>query len=380
MKWLVCPRCSSRFSGQSPRWRCDCGHYLLLESDSLFRLEGLDIKKLGVWRYRESLGVDEATVPVTLGEGSTPLIPVNWEGREVLVKLDYLCPTGSYKDRGSTVMLSKLKAWGLSQIVEDSSGNAGASVAAYAAVAGIQADIYIPESTSSGKALQITLYGAHLVRVPGSREDTSKAAWEAAKLTFYASHNWSPYFLAGMKTTAYEICEQLDWESPDWVVAPVGGGSLLLGLFLGFKDLHQAGIISRIPQLAAIQSDRCAPIVAAWKDGLDEVSPAIPREMVAEGIAVTRPVRGREVLEAIRASDGRAAVVSDEEIWAALEKLGRLGLYVEPTSAVVMAALSNLGRQEVICRDQRVVLVLTGSGLKATDRIEAQWARGLSKG
>jgi threonine synthase len=183
-----------------------------------------------------------------------------------------------------------------------------------------------------------------------------------------------------MKTTAYEICEQLGWECPDWVVAPVGGGSLLLGLFLGFRDLHRAEIISRIPKLAAIQSDRCAPIVAAWKDGEGEASPAIPRGTVAEGIAVTRPVRGREVLAAIRASDGRAAVVGDEEIWAALGKLGRLGLFVEPTSAVVMAALSNLGRQEVIRRDQRVVLVLTGSGLKATDRIEVQWARGLSKG
>src|SRR5262245_15012208 len=220
---LICNGCSQSWPDREPRWRCDsCGQSLRYQSDAIFSPADLGRRPATLWRYREALGLEDPANCVTLGEGFTPLVPFQLGAQGVLLKLDFLCPTGSYKDRGSTVMLSKLKEWGVDEIVEDSSGNAGASVAAYGAAAGVRTHIYVPASTSAGKAAQISMYGADLVRVPGSREDTAQAAWDAAGRKFYGSHNWSPHFLLGMKTLAYEIAEQLEWKAPDWVVAPAG--------------------------------------------------------------------------------------------------------------------------------------------------------------
>jgi threonine synthase len=302
----------------------------------------------------------------------TPLIPASVAGRDALLKLDFVMPTGSYKDRGTTVMLSKLREWGVTSVVEDSSGNAGASVAAYAAAAGMAASIFIPETTSVGKAAQISMYGARLVRVPGSREDTTRAAVaeaESAPGCFYASHNWNPYFISGLKTLGFEIAEQLLWQAPDWVITPLGGGSLLLGLYYGFKEMVEAGIVGRIPRLAAVQSEHCAPVYHAWRAGLDEVPAVVKGETVAEGITIAQPVKGRDILQAIRGSNGVVVTVSDDSIWQAVEELGRCGAYAEPTGAVSAAALPQLMESGVIAADRRAVLVLTGSGLKATDRV-----------
>jgi threonine synthase len=342
----------------------------------MFQPADLKRRSASLWRYREALGIDLETQPVTLGEGGTPLSPATIHGKAVWLKQDHLCPTGSYKDRGSTVMLTQLKRWGIGQIVEDSSGNAGASVAAYSAVAGIAADIYIPETTSAGKAAQIGMYGARLVKVPGSREDTARAAWDAGSASFYASHNWSPYFLAGMKTAAYEMAEQLDWSAPDWIVTPVGGGGLLVGLYLGFRDLLESGITTRMPRIAAIQAAACAPIYRAWRSGATTVEPVVKGTTAAEGISVAQPVRGPHILEAVRKSDGVVRTVDDEEVWRSLQILGRAGVYVEPTSATVAAALPGLCTEGLIAPDDCVVLYLTGSGLKATDKIVAHFQDG----
>src|SRR5581483_7492029 len=311
---------------------------------------------------------------VTLGEGFTPLVPFRLGEQSVLLKLDFLCPTGSYKDRGSTVMVSKLKEWGVTEIVEDSSGNAGASVAAYGAAAGVRTHIYVPASTSAGKAAQISMYGADLVRVSGSREDTAAAAWDAAGRSFYGSHNWSPHFLLGMKTLAYEIAEQLDWQAPDWVVAPAGNGGLFAGLYLGFRDLFDGGIVARMPRLAAIQAARCDPILRAWNAGLDEVPGIAKQDTAAEGISVAKPARGREVLRAVRESNGLVRTVDEESLWRMLSILGAGGVYVEPTSAVAPAAAAALAREGVIQPADRVVVTLTAFGLKATDKIVAHQA------
>ena len=371
---LVCARCSGGYPTSEPRWRCVCGGYLRLKQDgAAFPARDLGRRPATVWRYREALGIEDERNIVTMGEGFTPLVGFETagaaEGCRLLLKLDYLCPTGSYKDRGSTVMISKLKEWGVTAIIEDSSGNAGASLAAYAAAAGIRADIYVPASISPGKAAQIVIHGANLVQVPGSREATAAAALKAADKTFYASHNWIPYFAVGLKTAAYEIAEQLDWEAPDWVVAPVGGGSLLIGLYLGFQHLWQSGVISRIPRLAGVQASGCAPVYNAWRAGRAEVLPVEKGDTVAEGICIANPVRGNDVLEAIRGSQGVMCTVTDEAIWQAVETLGRRGIYVEPTGAVSASAIDALCRQDVIRPGARVVAVLTGSGLKATDKI-----------
>lgn len=346
----------------------------MLESPRMFRSEESPNRSGGLWRYREALGIDDPKNVVTLGEGSTPLLKARIDDCPVLLKLDYLCPTGSYKDRGSAVMLSKLKEWGVEEIIEDSSGNAGASIAAYAALAGIRASIYIPESTSVGKAAQITSYGAALIKIPGTREDTGRAAWDAAGRVFYASHNWSPYFLAGMKTAAYEIAEQCSWEPPEWVVTPAGGGGLLVGLYLGFVELLKAGLIPALPRLAAVQSAGCDPIYRAWYAGRTDVSESTKSPTAAEGISVAKPVRGKAILQAIRDSGGVVATVTDEAIWTTVEKLGRQGIYVEPTAAAAPAALRALRAEGVIGPDQRVAIMLTGSGLKATDKMVEHFA------
>lgn len=341
----------------------------MLQPPGMFRREDLSTRAPGLWRYREALGIEHPGNIVSLGEGSTPLVSARLDGFPVELKLDYLCPTGSYKDRGSSVMLSKLKEWGVGEIIEDSSGNAGASIAAYAALAGIRANIYVPESTSVGKAAQIQSYGASLIKVKGSREDTARAAWDAADRVFYASHNWSPYFLAGMKTAAYELAEQCLWEPPGWVLTPAGGGGLLVGLYLGFLDLLNAGLIAWIPRLAAVQSAGCDPIYRAWEAGAMEISEAVKKPTAAEGISVAKPVRDKAILQAIRDSGGLATTVTDEAVWSTLEKLGRQGIYVEPTAAAAPAALAPLRASGVIGATERVAIILTGSGLKATDKI-----------
>lgn len=366
---LVCSNCQAIHSASQPRWRCSCGGYLNFTPDAMFRPEDLGQRPASLWRYREPLGIAADDNIVTLGEGFTPLVSDQLGLQPVLLKLDHLCPTGSFKDRGSTVMVSKLKEWGIAELLEDSSGNAGASVAAYAARAGIKAHIYIPGYTSAGKAAQIGMYGADLVKVPGTREDTAQAAWDAAEEMFYASHNWSPYFINGLKTLAYEIAEQLNWQAPDWVVTPVGGGSSILGLYLGFRDLLQAGIIQRLPRLAAVQAANCAPVYHAWQQGLDDVPAVAKQETAAEGISIAKPVKGRDIVHAIRATDGVVLTVQDQAIWSMLTELGRRGIYVEPTSAAAPAAVLDLQQRGLTTANQTVVVQLTGSGLKATDKI-----------
>lgn len=366
---FTCSACGAKYNGQTPRWRCDCGHYLHFTSPGMFPKQELKQRPPTLWRYFEAFGIASRDNIVTMGEGYTPLVATEIFGQEVFLKLDYLCPTGSFKDRGTTVMLSKIKEWGIDRIVEDSSGNAGASVSAYAVRAGIQADVYIPAYTSAGKAAQIALYGAKLVRVPGTREDTTRAALAAAENVFYASHNWNPHFVAGLKSLAYEIAEQVDWETPDWIVAPVGGGSLFLGLYEGWRDLMDAGYVTKFPRLVAVQASNCAPIYAGWSQNLDDVPAIEKKATAAEGISIAQPVKGKDILKAIRATEGVACTVTDEEIWDTLPLLAHRGFYVEPTSAATPAAIKKLKAQGIIKDTDKVVVELTGFGLKATDKL-----------
>ena len=347
---------------------------LNLETQRMFDLSSLASRAATLWRYQESLGIEDSRNHVSFGEGITPLTSCLLDGYEVLLKLDYLRPTGSFKDRGTTVMMSKLKEWRVPEIIEDSSGNAGASLAAYAAAAGIHAEIYIPAYASIGKATQIRAYGASLVKIYGSREDTAAAAWAAAARSFYSSHMWSPYFLAGMKTVAYEIAEQLNWKAPDWVVVPVGGGTMIIGLWLGFQELRASGYVTRMPRLVAVQSENCAPIYEAWKAGRQSVGPIQERPTAAEGIAISDPVRGKQILQAIQDSDGISRVVSDDAVWSSLELLASKGVYIEPTSATAVAGCRTLLASGVIGHRDVVIVPLTGFGLKATDKLVEHYA------
>lgn len=306
-----------------------------------------------------------------MGEGLSPLIQADLGTRQVSLKLDYLCPTGSYKDRGISVLTTKLRENGVTSIIEDSSGNAGASMASYCARGGIKCRIFVPDYTSSGKCVQIESAGAELVKIKGSREETAEAALGEARFTYYGSHNWSPWFVEGVKTFAYEIWEQMDWAVPDNLVVPLGQGSLVLGAYRAFSELLEAGLIDRLPKIHGIQAENCSPLAQAHERGLGSPVEIEKRETVAEGISSSLPLRGEEVLEALKVSGGSAVAVDEKSIIDGLFRLSSMGIYVEPTSGVVVPGALKLMKSGVIGKGETTVVFLSGSGLKATDKILA---------
>jgi len=320
-----------------------------------------------LWRYRETIPIHHETSILSMNEGFTPLEEMELDGSRVLVKIDYLFPTGSYKDRGATVLISKMKEWGVQKVVEDSSGNAGSAVAAYCAKARMECEIYVPRYTSSEKTVQIQAYGATLKKVQGSRERTAEVAMEAASKIAYASHCWNPFFLHGTKTFAFEVWEQMGWKAPEVLVLPIGHGTLFLGVHIGFRELKEAGMIKSIPRLVGVQSALCAPLYQAFRKGWRETHPIEKEETAAEGIAISEPVRGRQILEATRESDGEILVVTEKEIWTALKEMGRKGYFIEPTSAATIAGLKKYLRKKR--RRETVVSTLTGTGLKSVGKM-----------
>jgi threonine synthase len=313
--------------------------------------------------------------PITMGEGGTPLLSRRLHGADVLLKCEWIMPSGSFKDRGAAVMLSILHEQGVDAVLEDSSGNGGAAIAAYAAAGGMRATILAPASTSPAKTVAMRAYGAEVVLVPGTRQDTADEAVRRSAEVFYASHNWHPFFLQGTKTLAYELWEQLGFAAPDNVIVPCGAGSNVLGCEIGFSELLRAGQIDAMPRIFAAQPANCAPIAASFLAG-EMVMPEV-RPTIAEGTAIARPIRLPEVLGVLRETGGGAVMLSENEITQATFDLARIGAYVEPTSAQVAAALGKLLAAGTIAPDQRTVLVLTGSGLKATPAIAGLLGIGL---
>jgi len=228
-------------------------------------LDRLEPELPGYWRYRHAFGLPPAASFVSLGEGNTPLLWDDFSGRMLGLKLESLNPSGSYKDRGSAVLLSFLKSRGVTAAVEDSSGNAGASFAAYAARAQVTGRVYVPESASGPKRQQIEMYGAELMRIPGPRSEAARAVMaEVEQGVPYASHAYLPFGLAGIATIAYEIYEQMGRTVPGTIIAPVGHGGLLLGIVRGFQTLEAAGLIKSQPYYVGVQAAACDPVVRAF--------------------------------------------------------------------------------------------------------------------
>jgi threonine synthase len=362
------PRNGATFPIGTPIW-CGPGHRPLLLTD----LPGIgpadiDRSTRSLWRYRAAMPVAVAD-PISMGEGCTPLIERRLHGAAALLKCEWFMPTGSFKDRGASVMLSILRQQGIDAVLEDSSGNGGAAVAAYAAAGGMRATIMAPESTSPAKTVAMRAAGAVVELIPGNRQATSDAAVAAAKRIFYASHNWQPFFLHGTKTLAYELWEDLGFRAPDNIIIPCGAGSNVLGCDIGFRELRRAGQIAATPRLFAAQPANCGPIAATFLAGRDQQvdTPILPT--IAEGTAIAQPIRLPEVLAALRGSGGGAVLVSEDDIARATLELAGMGVYVEPTSAQAAAAFGHLLAAGTITPDQTTVLVLTGTGLKATPRI-----------
>jgi threonine synthase len=367
MASLVCIDCRREYSSRERIWKCLCGGLLDLRFRPSFPIAKIRSRKPTLWRYREAIPIEEDRHIVSFDEGFTPLLPVEIAGRPVWIKQDHLFPTGSYKDRGAAVLVSKAKELGVKSVVEDSSGNAGCAIAAYCAKGDISCRIFVPADTSPAKLAQIEFYGAALHRIPGSREETARAVLQAAESRYYASHSWNPFFFHGTKTFAFEICEQLGWKPPDAVIVPVGNGTLLLGAHLGFRELRETGVIERTPKIIAVQSAHCAPLSRAFRLGLKTVPSIQKQDTLAEGIAIAEPMRGPQILEAVKISGGKFIEVGDDEVKKALIKLARKGFYVEPTAAATVAAIPkylNRSRKEEV-----TVSVLTGHGLKSTEKI-----------
>jgi threonine synthase len=328
-----------------------------------FEAGQIDAGQRGLWRYRALLPLDPSWPAVTLGEGDTPLVRVDWQGQPLTFKLESLAPTGSFKDRGAAVLVTALRGLGIQRVVEDSSGNAGASLTAYAARAGITCDVCVPASAAGPKLAQMTAHGAEVIEIKGRREYAALAAWAAAAHgATYASHVYSPYFLAGTETMAYELWEQLDHRAPAAMVLPVGNGTLFLGAYRGFRRLHQAGLVAHLPRLFAVQASACAPIYQAFVAGQEVVEPVAPQPTAATGIAIGQPVRGAQILAAVRATGGAVVTVTEEEIGQARNRLALQGFYVEATSATAVAALDRL--RDTLAGVESVVVPLTGHGLK----------------
>lgn len=366
---VVCPECLSSEDLSVERWRCDCGGAWEPATVTGFDPRSIQRDEQSIWRYRNHFGLDIKGSPISLGEGWTPLLSMAYRERHVLVKPEFFSPTGSFKDRGTCVMINVLRSQGATRVTDDSSGNAGASVAAYAARAGMSAEIYVPAYASPAKQAQIAVYGAQVVPVRGPRENAKLAAFDAAdRGVAYASHAYHPGFLVGQQSVAWELWEQLGGKAPDCIVFPVGQGLHLLGAYIGFKRLYKEGLIGRLPRLVAVQAANLAPLCEAFVAGLDHVpgiEPAAPS--VAEGLAINRPVRGKRLLTAIHDTGGTCITVTDDEILAAQQMLARNGLFVEPTSATALAAVD--AAPELVGPGETLVIPLTGSGLKGIPRL-----------
>jgi threonine synthase len=302
----------------------------------------------------------QEVLPVCLGEGRTPLIEDRLDDSVVFFKLEFLNPTGSFKDRGYSPLLSLMRARGITEAVEDSSGNAGASFAAYSACAGIAASVYIPDTASGPKREQIEAHGAKVVQIRGPRSNAGDAVIRAVtEKVVYASHAYLPFVISGYATIAYELFEQLE-DSPGTVICPVGQGGLLLGLYRGFKALKNAKLIKKIPQMVGVQASGCAPLRDFAIFGNPDLLESSVGNTIAEGIRVKRPVRVKTILTALEDSQGFIVVVDEEDILPARDELAKRGFYVEPTSAVVWPALLKSKKS----LNHPIVIVLTGSGLK----------------
>ena len=326
--------------------------------------------------HQETLNKSKIPMPfksndstVSIGEGRTPIVSLSTIGKylgrnHVFGTLEYLNPTGSFKDRGTAVMLNVAAEFGTREIVEDSSGNAGASVAAYASKHSMKAHIFVPDSAPAAKLQQIIAYGAEVHPIGGHRQNTTTAAIKFCKdqNIIYTSHNLSPYFLEGTKTYAYEIVAR-NKQIPDHIVFPVGNGSLLIGAWIGFSELAKFGSLKKIPRLHCVQPQAVMPIVAKYRG--ENWDPGDAKHTIAGGISVTHPPRYKRILDIINESNGTAVAVNDPDILEWRTKLAHLeGIYAEPTSAAAFAGLEQLVHTETIKENETVLIPITGFGLK----------------
>lgn len=376
---IICRACGEEVA-VSPQPRCTCGRARLEVEydppDSFIAQLGKKLEVQGMWKYAPLLPVHPNTEPVTLGEGDTPLIRTDNLARQsgirsLYLKLEGANPTGSFKDRCASVGVTRARHEGYQSVAIASAGNAAASASAYAARAGLDCWVFVPQGTPRERVVPIALHGARLLEVKGSVNDCSDLVDAAAE-----QFGWLPVTTASTKnlyqaeaprTIAFELWSQLDHQIPDWIIAPVGGGGLLSSVAQGWRDLQRFGFIDRLPRLVAVQAGGCAPLVRAVQQGVspDEIEQWGPPTTRISSIADPFPMDGARAVRALKEHGGVAVSVEDNVAFAAEARAARLeGVFVEPASATALAAIEPLIAAGHILPEERIVIIASGVGFK----------------
>jgi len=360
---FVCSRCAREEEVSTRLPKCVCGGLWNLSYEApAYDASLIDRSVWSQFRYRAFMGLSGGGwSKVSLGEGMTGVVRFD---ENVLLKMEYCMPTLSFKDRGAAVLIAHCLDIGVRSVVQDSSGNAGNSVAACCAKAGIECEIFLPEGTSPQKAGMIRAHGAKVSIVPGSRDHCAdvcrRAVEEEGK--YYANHVYNPFFYEGTKTYVYEVFEQLG-RIPACLVVPLGNGTLFLGVMQGLEELLRSGAIEKMPRILAVQSERCAPLALAAQRSLTEPEEISPAPTLAEGIAIGRPMRGARILELVRKHGAEVITAPEDGILPARKMLARKGVYCEHTSAASYAAYLAYCKVNGPLPD--ALIPMTGAGLKS---------------
>ncbi len=359
----VCEKCGKIYPTDTLLPCCECGGLFSLRYTlPPFSADCIDSSVWGMFRYRKFMPIGgEGWRSVTLGEGMTPIVPLD---ENVMLKLEYFAPTLSFKDRGAAVLAWLICELGIERVVQDSSGNAGNAVAAYCGKIKVDCEIFVPKGTSQGKINMIAAHGATVNVVDGSRDDTADACRK--KVTdsgaYYASHVYNPYFYEGTKTYIYETFEQLG-RIPNHLFIPLGNGTLFIGVIKGLRHLLQSGVIESMPNIYAVQSENCAPFKSAVDSRLSSTPTVTVSPTLAEGIAIGVPMRGEEILRYIKEYNVRVITATEEDILPARETLAKSGIYCEHTAAATYAAYTRYVKEVEALTD--VLIPMCGAGLKS---------------
>jgi len=375
--------CGKEYSCDEAANLCECGlplyaRYNLEKASSLLKREDLKGRVPTMWRYHELLPLKHQENIITLGEGFTPLFRAERLGSalgcdRLYLKDESMNPTGSFKARGLSVAVSKAKELGLKKLAIPSAGNAAGALSAYASKGGLSAYVFMPKDVPSAFLLECQILGAEVTLIDGLITDAGRIVAERKEREgwFDVSTLKEPYRVEGKKTMGYELAEQLNWELPDVIIYPTGGGTGLVGMWKAFQEMEEMGWIGRRrPRMISVQSDGCAPIVRAFLEGKERADEWQNAATIAAGLRVPKAVGDFLMLRAIRESGGTAIAVSDEELLEGVKLLGKMeGIFGAPEAGATVATLSKLREGGLISQDERIVLFITGSGLKYVESL-----------
>ncbi|MBS7632945.1 pyridoxal-phosphate dependent enzyme [Candidatus Bathyarchaeota archaeon] len=361
---ITCASCN-KLTKSLLTFKCpSCGNPLNVHLHDKFDPAKIRKKDYSSWRYAEFFPYTSKKEIMTLGEGWTPLVRFS---KNIYFKLESSNPTGSFKDRGSTTLISAIheqvkKVKG--HITEDSSGNAGASIAAYASRAGLKAKIYVPENVSGPKFSQIQFYDAEVVKVSGSRSQVAEAAQKTTRRGFYIGHILHPLFRDGVRSLAYELAEQFKWKTPERIYLPVSAGTLLLGIVEGFKHLYASKAVRLMPRIVACQTEQVSPLYHRFRN--TSYTPPSTVNSVADALVSVNPPLLDLMDKGLKEIEGTAVIVKEKEIYNAFLQLAKNGFFVEPSSAVAFAGYVQQVDKKELEKHENVVIILTGTGLKTS--------------